>query len=111
METMHLAGAAVLASCITAAALPAAAQDYETRAAMIQNRGPYIGGGVGANFLSDNDYRNNSSDSKAKYDPGLAALLSAGYAFGNGLRLELEPNYRYNDVKSDNGLTGRLQQF
>jgi outer membrane protein OmpA-like peptidoglycan-associated protein len=108
---MALSGAAVAASFLVTAALPAAAQDYETRAALIQNRGPYIGGGVGANFMSDNDYRGNGSDSKAKYDPGIAALLSGGYAFGNGLRLELEPGYRYNDVEAKNGLTGRLQQF
>jgi outer membrane protein OmpA-like peptidoglycan-associated protein len=111
MDGLRMAGAAVSAACLAAAAVPAAAQDYETRAALIQNRGFYIGGGLGANFLTDNDYRNNGSDSKYKYDPGLAALINGGYAFGNGIRIELEPNYRYNDVKSEGGTHGRLQQF
>src|SRR4051794_33081684 len=54
-----------------------------------QNRGFYIGGGLGANFLSDNDFRHSGTDSKTTYDPGFVGTLSLGYALGNGLRFEL----------------------
>jgi OmpA-OmpF porin, OOP family len=71
-----------------------------------QNRGFYIGGGLGANFPADNDFRRNGTDSKAKYDPGFAGILNFGYAYGNGLRVEVEPGYRYNDVDKINGADG-----
>jgi outer membrane protein OmpA-like peptidoglycan-associated protein len=82
-------------------ALPAAAQDSSVLDR--QNRGFYIGGGAGLNLQSDNDFRGSGTDSKAKYDPGYTALLNFGYAFGNGLRLELEPGYRRNNVDEING--------
>src|SRR5690349_18918901 len=76
-----------------------------------QNRGFYIGGGVGANFMEDNNFRRNGTDSTVSYNPGIAGIVNFGYALGNGLRVELEPGYRYNDVDKINGVStgGRLQ--
>src|SRR5690242_10145590 len=74
----------------------AAAQD--TSAQYRQGRGMYVGGAAGANFQTDVDFRGAGTDSKATYDAGPVALLSLGYALGNGLRFEFEPGYRYNDV-------------
>ena len=104
--TACLATAAVVAGV---AAPSAMAQD--TSVLNRQNRGFYIGGGVGANFLEDNKFERNGTDSTATYEPGLAGILNFGYALGNGLRLELEPGYRYNDVDKINGASagGRLQ--
>jgi outer membrane protein OmpA-like peptidoglycan-associated protein len=92
-----LGAAALTALC----AVPSLAQ--ETSVLTNQNRGFYIGAGAGANFQSDNDFRNNGTDSKAKYDPGYVALLNFGYALGNGLRFEIEPGYRRNGVDKING--------
>jgi OmpA-OmpF porin, OOP family len=94
----------IAAAALAALALPAAAQDSSVLDR--QNRGFYIGGGGGLNLQSDNDFRRSGTDSKAKYDPGYVALLNFGYGFGNGLRLELEPGYRRNDVDTINGLSG-----
>jgi OOP family OmpA-OmpF porin len=78
--------------------------------------GLYIGGGAGLNFLTDSDGGNlqsflddtniNSTNLgltptgafNASFDPGLAAVLSVGWGFGNGLRAEIEGNFRYNEV-------------
>jgi outer membrane protein OmpA-like peptidoglycan-associated protein len=56
--------------------------------------GLYIGAGVGANWRMDGDTQGNS----IKFDTGYAAVGSVGWGFGNGLRVELEGNYRYNDA-------------
>jgi OmpA-OmpF porin, OOP family len=71
-----------------------------------QSRGFYVGGGVGANFQEDNRFRGGGADSNASYDPGYVGLLNFGYALGNGLRVELEPGYRRNDVDSISGVGG-----
>ena len=34
-----------------------------------------------------------------KFDYGYAGVASAGYGFGNGVRVELEGNYRHNDLR------------
>jgi outer membrane protein OmpA-like peptidoglycan-associated protein len=98
---LHLLGAAALTAL---SVLPAAAQD--TSVLERQNRGFYVGGGAGVNLQSDNDFRNNGTDSKATYDPGYAVMLNFGYALGNGLRFELEPGYRRNGVDKINGASG-----
>jgi OOP family OmpA-OmpF porin len=81
-----------------------------------REKGPYIGAGVGANFQEDNKPRNGLGS--ISYNPGFVGLGSVGYAFGNNLRLELEPGYRYNEVDkfsagavSARGSGGRSQIF
>ncbi|HYZ31939.1 MAG TPA: OmpA family protein [Crenalkalicoccus sp.] len=57
--------------------------------------GLYVGLGAGANF------RQPSTNNNVKVDPtavGYAAVGSIGWGFGNGLRLEIEGNWRENDV-------------
>ena len=57
--------------------------------------GVYIGAGLGTNYLDDSEAERRTTIS---FEWGYAAVLSVGYGFGNGLRLELEGNYRQNDV-------------
>ena len=67
--------------------------------------GLYIGGGVGANFEQQERLKSTRnlttgllapSTNKSTRQDGGAAVYSFGYGFGNGLRLELEGDYRYN---------------
>jgi OOP family OmpA-OmpF porin len=78
--------------------------------------GLYIGGGAGLNWLTDSDGGNlqsfidstdvnpnnlgltPSGNFNASFDLGGVGVIAVGYGFGNGLRLELEGNYRQNDV-------------
>jgi outer membrane protein OmpA-like peptidoglycan-associated protein len=78
--------------------------------------GVYIAGGAGLNWLTDSDGGNlqsfiDASDVNANnlgltpsggfnasFDLGYVGVLSVGYGFGNGLRLEIEGNFRYNEV-------------
>ena len=64
--------------------------------------GVYVGAGLGTNYLDDSDSDRNISIS---FEWGYVGVLSVGYGFGNGLRLEVEGNYRQNDVDtiSNNG--------
>jgi len=56
--------------------------------------GLYVGAGVGPNFRTQGDTQGNSIN----FDTGWAAVGSVGWGFGNGLRIEVEGNYRYNDA-------------
>ena len=67
--------------------------------------GIYIGGGVGANFEQRETLQQTTQFGVRRaaresygHDTGGAAVASAGYGFGNGLRVELEGNYRYNRI-------------
>jgi len=69
--------------------------------------GLYIGAGGGGNFMQDE--RNKSirlgnavtpTGSRVGFDAGVVAVGSLGYGFGNGVRVELEGNYRYNRPSS-----------
>ena len=71
-------------------AATANAQSWDPR-----TTGIYIGAGLGTNFLDDSDSNRGIS---ASFEWGYIGVLSVGYGFGNGLRLELEGNYRQNDV-------------
>jgi OmpA-OmpF porin, OOP family len=99
-----------LAAATSILCVPAQAQtspDYGIQ----REKGVYIGGGLGANFQEDNKFPIGGSTS---YNPGPVGVLSLGYALGNGLRLEIEPGYRYNDVDSIGGTGaggGRSQIF
>ena len=86
----------------TTLALPLAAQAQPVT-------GLYVGAGVGANFKQDQNGNANlnvpqtgdtivigRTSGKLSSDPGFAALGSVGWGFGNGLRMEIEGNYRNN---------------
>jgi len=68
--------------------------------------GLYIGGGVGTNYRAPSDdsltLRGPGGTTTGGYDVktnwGYAAVGSIGWGFGNGLRVELEGNYRNNSV-------------
>jgi outer membrane protein OmpA-like peptidoglycan-associated protein len=76
--------------------------------------GPYIAGGIGANMLQDttlNGSVNNAAGTKIEneFEIGYVGVLSLGWGFGNGLRAEIEGNYRSNDV-SDTKVGGSSVQ-
>ena len=62
--------------------------------------GLYIGGAGAANFLQRETFKSVNgtpvTGTAAGFNTGYAALGSVGYGFGNGLRLEVEGNYRHN---------------
>jgi OmpA-OmpF porin, OOP family len=75
--------------------------------------GIYIGGGVGWNYLQSEQLKNISSQSNTfggvsvsnrnvNFGSGLVTLGSVGWGFGNGLRAELEGNFRDN-ASNQNG--------
>ncbi|MFM7416714.1 MAG: hypothetical protein ACKO51_13185, partial [Alphaproteobacteria bacterium] len=76
--------------------------------------GLYLGGGVGANMLQDTTLKgsvNNAAGTKIEneFEIGYVGVLSLGWGFGNGLRAEIEGNYRSNDV-SDTRIGGSSVQ-
>ncbi len=71
-------------------------------------QGIYLGGGVGYNFPSDIGVQTpfpTNPRTRLETEGGIVGLGSLGYGFGNGLRLEIEGNYRGIGLK---GLTGGL---
>jgi outer membrane protein OmpA-like peptidoglycan-associated protein len=103
---------ALRAACLASVALgatPAAAQFVQ---------GPYIAGGIGLNLTPDTDLDQDQAAiqglGRAGYGgggsvgfvPGFGTVLSLGWGFGNGFRVELEGNWRSNDVDSVSGPTG-----
>ena len=63
--------------------------------------GIYIGAGAGANFLQQEQVRLSiggqpQAAGHDHFDTGVTGVGSVGYGFGNGLRLELEGDYRTN---------------
>jgi outer membrane protein OmpA-like peptidoglycan-associated protein len=85
-----------LLTAVAAVALPALAQAQPVS-------GLYIAGGVGANWQQDttlNGSVNNALGRKVEneFEVGYVGVLSLGWGFGNGLRAEIEGNYRSNDV-------------
>lgn len=73
--------------------------------------GLYIGAGLGWNHLGDETITDVSlaGASTSKYDGpagfgnGVAAVTSVGWGFGNGLRTEIEFNYRNNPLQNVSG--------
>ena len=65
--------------------------------------GPYVSLGGGVDFLQNEILEpfNGFGPVKRsyKFNPGGAAEASAGYGFGNGLRIEAEGDYAYNHVR------------
>jgi OmpA-OmpF porin, OOP family len=101
---MNLRNALIAAAIVAApvAMAPAAVQAQPLN-------GVYVGAGAGVNWLTDTNIRAPGTG-KIKSDIGVVGLGSIGYAFGNGFRVELEGNYRYQTVKA-NGVGGRLQSY
>jgi opacity protein-like surface antigen len=69
--------------------------------------GPYVSLGGGVNLLQDEKLNVSGQpafvpDSRLHFDLGPAASGAVGYGFGNGFRLEVEGNWRQNDVESWN---------
>lgn len=94
------AGALLGSMGVTLATGPALAQPF---------KGIYLGGGAGYNLPEDLGLQTptpTSPRTRLKTEGGIVGLGSIGYGFGNGLRLELEGNYR--DIGT-NGLTGGVK--
>ena len=68
--------------------------------------GVYIGAGGGANFMEHERLKSVTPKGGTRVNlfgdsdrnTGIAGVASLGYGFGNGLRLELEGDYRYNRI-------------
>jgi len=86
--------------------------------------GLYVGGGGGANFLQQERIKSfrtpqGSGPSRARIDlnTGVVGLGSLGYGFGNGVRIEVEGNYRNNQFNANRlfvfgqALNGREQKY
>lgn len=77
--------------------------------ATAQPVGVYIGGALGPNFAGETQNRSTptvtgssgttGSGFAARFNTGPVAVASLGYGFGNGVRTEVEANYRQNGVK------------
>jgi len=84
---------ALIAAAVVAAPLAIAPGAVQAQAL----QGVYVGAGAGVNWLTETP---TNGGGKLKSDGvGVAGIGSIGYAFGNGLRVELEGNYRYQTVK------------
>lgn len=69
-------------------------------------RGIYLGAGVGLNVMQDQSITRlpgTPARGHLEYQVGPAVIVSLGYGFGNGLRAELEGNFRHNAVNGANG--------
>jgi outer membrane protein OmpA-like peptidoglycan-associated protein/outer membrane protein W len=92
---MQLRGA-LLAASLLALPIVASAQPVT---------GLYIGAGVGVNLMQDEQVKNTGGP-KLGSDVGPAGVLSLGWGLGNGLRFELEGDFRANKFDSDSGVFG-----
>jgi outer membrane protein OmpA-like peptidoglycan-associated protein len=65
--------------------------------------GPYVSLGGGINILQDerlSAFPNPATGSKLSYNVGPAGVGAVGWGFGNGFRVEVEGNFRQNDLNS-----------
>jgi outer membrane protein OmpA-like peptidoglycan-associated protein len=98
---------ALLAATVLALPVAAQAQSYAPVT------GLYVGAGVGGNLRLDSDGTvanttqlpgrvsvTQSSSFNQDYNFGWAVVGSLGWGFGNGLRAEIEGNYRFNEIDS-----------
>ncbi len=74
-------------------AATAQAQSWDPRV-----QGIYVGAGAGFNYLMGSSDTVAGRSLDVGFEWGYVGVLSVGYGFGNGLRLELEGSYRSNDV-------------
>ncbi|HWA80575.1 MAG TPA: OmpA family protein [Acetobacteraceae bacterium] len=86
---------ALLAATVMAAPVIAQAQPVT---------GLYIGGGLGYNNLTqqkiEGDVTANTKSTHVGFGPGFVGVGSVGWGFGNGLRAEIEGDYRNNHINS-----------
>jgi OOP family OmpA-OmpF porin len=82
--------------------------------------GLYIGAAGGANFMQEQQLRVSGPAGlptlygRSGFDTGYVALGNVGWGFGNGLRVEVEGNYRRNDYNSRQGgvaVDGREEKY
>ncbi|HXT81067.1 MAG TPA: OmpA family protein [Acetobacteraceae bacterium] len=87
--------------------------------------GLYVGAGVGVNLMQDESAdltttggtfgAGRTGSGKFGTQVGPAAVVSVGWGFGNGLRAEIEGNWRYNNLSGSNipgvGVGGDEQKF
>jgi outer membrane protein OmpA-like peptidoglycan-associated protein len=81
--------------------------------------GLYVGAGIGGNLLQNEKAKLNPVGAKSasvdlKSRVGPAAKISIGYGLGNGLRAEIEGDYRYNTFYGTSGGTaagGQEQKY
>jgi OmpA-OmpF porin, OOP family len=83
--------------------------------------GLYVGAGIGANFPQNQTVKGFTAGGvtvgkgdNPKFDTGWLGVASVGWGLGNGLRLELEGDYRNNRFRSVSGLGkagGRQEQY
>ena len=90
-------------SILLAATLLAAPCLFEGAVRAQPVTGLYIGGAGGANFMQDERVKSTllngvTTPSKVRigFQSGVTGIGSIGYGLGNGVRLEIEGNYRYN---------------
>jgi OOP family OmpA-OmpF porin len=79
----------LLAATLLSLPIAANAQSWDPRV-----QGVYVGAGLGTNYLMGTS----QDGTDVNFEWGWAGVLSVGYGFGNGLRLEVEGNWRQNDV-------------
>jgi OOP family OmpA-OmpF porin len=93
-----LMASSIMAIPLLVTALPASAQPIT---------GLYVGGGAGWNHQDSEGFRASSALGSPKltghFDDGFVGLGSIGYGLGNGLRVELEGNYRNNHISEFSG--------
>jgi OOP family OmpA-OmpF porin len=93
----------VLAALLSVVPLLARAQPVD---------GLYIGGAGGVNLLQDVHVQSFDingvpvSSGNYSFHPGFVGLGSVGYGFGNGLRIEIEGDYRRNGVQTSPNTAG-----
>jgi OmpA-OmpF porin, OOP family len=76
--------------------------------------GLYIGGGAGVNLMLDEPINSvtvggvtrNVNNGNLETNAGAVGVLSLGWGFGNGVRVEIEGDYRYNGYKSISNSAG-----
>ena len=112
-------------SFLMAATLLATAAMFHGAAQAQPVTGLYIGGSGGANFMQQErikSVRNANGvfpgGGRVDLNTGVVGLASLGYGFGNGVRVELEGNYRNNQFKPNGSLAaagfsqnGREQKY
>lgn len=87
-------------------------------------KGFYVGGALGANLAGELDAKVNSAslglnNNNASFDmkTGYAVLGTIGYAYGTGLRVEIEPGYRRSGIDrvssnaGNSNLSGRIENL
>jgi opacity protein-like surface antigen len=65
--------------------------------------GPYVGLGVGPNFLNDASTTGPTGTHSADFDTGFAGIGTLGYKFDKNWRTEFELGYRRNEVSNVSG--------